>query len=188
MDDRSTLTCRRAADGDYEQIVALQDANLRGLPGGSAGVPADGFLSARFTIAQYRAMNEDLAVVVASDGEALAGYLCAQSPAFNRDVPIVQTMVAGFDAIDFGGRPLSRWSTCICGPVVVAGEYRGRGVFPALYAELKQQLAGLQKVGVCFISRENPRSLKAHVDKAGMQVVSTFEFQGGRYDILAVNL
>jgi hypothetical protein len=174
---------RRLEARDLSAVLALQEDNL--LDNLTPAQRGQGFLSARFSAAQFTEMAADVAVMVAADADEIAGYLCASSLAFNRRVPLLAAMIERFPQIQFLGRPLSAQRCLIYGPVCVAASRRGRGVLRGLYAALRAQIAGDYDAGVLFIAKDNPRSLAAHADGLGMTLVGDFAFAGGRYWILA---
>ena len=63
--------------------------------------------------------------------------------------------------------------------------YRGRGLLRGLYEAQKRELAGRFEIGVAFVSRSNPHSLKAHVAGLEMKEVCDFELKSNVYVILA---
>ena len=164
-------------------MLALQEDNLfDNLP---PEARRDGFLSARFTREQFAQMDADVAVVVAADAGRVAGYLCASGIDFNRQFPLLAAMIARYPDLSFGGRPLSEQTTCVYGPACVDRGFRRRGVLRGLYQALLHELAGRFDSGVAFVSKDNPRSLAAHVDGLRMSDIGEFEFKTRQYRILA---
>jgi hypothetical protein len=174
---------RRLTETDYPGILALQEANL--FDNLSIEARADGFLSARFSRAQFEQMNADVAVMVATDDERVAGYLCASSVAFNRQFPLLTAMIQRYDDVSFHGRLLAGQNTFVYGPVCIDRAERGRGVLRSLFGALRREVAGSFEAGVCFVAAGNARSLAAHEQGLQMQRVAEFEFQQRRYCILA---
>jgi hypothetical protein len=177
---------RRLTEADYPGILALQEANL--FDNLSSEARADGFLSARFSRAQFQQMNADVAVMVAADGHRIAGYLCASSVAFNRQFPLLAAMIQRFDDVSFRGRLLAAQSTFIYGPVCIDRADRGRGVLRSLFGALRREVAGSFEAGVCFVAAGNARSLAAHEQGLQMQRVAEFVFQQRSYCILAFEI
>lgn len=174
---------RRLERADLPTVLALQEANLLGnLPAEQRAV---GFLSARFSAAQFIEMAADVAVIIAAEGAEVAGYLCASGLAFNRRIPLPAAMIERFQEIQFHGRALSTQRCLVYGPVCVAASRRGSGILGGLYAALRAQISGDYDAGVLFISKDNPHSLAAHRDGLGMTPVGDFAFAEGRYWILA---
>jgi hypothetical protein len=174
---------RRATDEDLASILALQEANL--LPNLDAEQRKQGFLSARFSAEQFALIARDVALIVAADGPHLAGYMCASSLAFNREVPLLAAMIEAFPQTPFLGQPLASQRCVIYGPVCVDRAHRNRGVLRGMYEVLRREIAGEYDAGVLFISRDNERSLAAHADGLGMHLVGDFSFGGRGYRILA---
>ena len=177
------MKIRRAQAGDWDAVLALQEANLHdNLP---AAERADGFLSVRFRREQFEQMNAGGAVVVAADGSRVTGYACCSTQAFNRGVLIIEAMVAAFPRLSLIGRPLASDATAIYGPVCVNRRDRGTGVFRAMSAGLKAELKGRFETAAGFIAKSNARSLSAHVEGARMSLVGEFDFGGQAYWIVA---
>ena len=174
---------RRLQPADLTGVLALQEANL--FDNLSPEARRDGFLSARFTHAQFAQMDADVAVVVAANAGRVAGYLCASGIEYNRQFPLLAAMIARYPDLSFRGRPLSEQATCVYGPACVDRDFRGRGVLRGLYQALLDDVADRFAAGVGFISKDNPRSLAAHVDGLGMHKLGEFEFNARRYWILA---
>lgn len=175
---------RRLEERDLPVVLALQEANLFGnlTPEQRGG---QGFLSARFSAAQFAEMADDVAVMVAANADEIAGYLCASGLAFNRRVPLLAAMIERFPATRFLGRPLGAQRCLIYGPVCVAASRRGSGVLRGMYDALRAEVAGDYDAGVLFIAKDNTRSLAAHTDGLGMTLVGDFAFDRGRYWMLA---
>ena len=176
----------RAVGSRHAGVLALQEANLFDNLAGDAR--ADGYLSARFTQAQFERMNSDVAVITATDGERVAGYLCASSVAFNRQFPLLAAMIERYPEVSFRGRLLAEQNTFVYGPVCVARSDRGSGVLRGMFDALMREIAGRFDAGVCFVAAGNTRSLAAHEHGLGMQRVAEFEFQQRSYHILAFDV
>jgi hypothetical protein len=176
----------RTDGSNYAGILALQEANLFGNL--SAEARADGYLSARFSRAQFERMNADVAVVAATQGDRVAGYLCASSVDFNRQFPLLAAMIRCYDDVTFRGRSLAEQNTFVYGPVCVARTDRGSGVLRGMFDELRREVAGRFDAGACFVAAGNARSLAAHQQGLGMLRVAEFEFQQRGYHILAFDV
>jgi predicted GNAT superfamily acetyltransferase len=172
---------RRAKPQDYSAILRLQSANFIGNL--SAEERQEGFLSAEFTSRQV-AMADDLGTTVACvDGQVVA-FLCAFRNEFSHVSPVIAKMLENYDRVEFDGKALSSYKSYIYGPVCIDRAYRRRGLLRGLYEAQKRELAGRFEVGVAFVSRSNPHSLKAHVAGLGMTEVGDFELNRNVYVIL----
>ena len=100
------MEIRRASPGDYAGIIELQAANF--LANLTVEEREGGFLSAQFTLSQIVAMADDLGILVARDGNRMAGYLCAHRADLAPLPPVVEataylmTMEALTDAARHG--------------------------------------------------------------------------------------
>jgi predicted GNAT superfamily acetyltransferase len=97
-------------------------------------------------------------------------------------------MLRHYPLFRFEDRPLSAFFSYIYGPVCIARQYRGRGLLRGLYEAQKKDLGARFEVGVAFVSRSNPHSLRAHVNGLGMMEVGDFQVAANRYVALAFRL
>lgn len=181
-----TAPYRRALPADYPAIVRLNEENF--IANLSPEERKQGFLSAQFTLAQTARIAEDLGTMVAIVDNRVAGFLCAFRNEFETGSPVVAKMLESYDRLSFDGRPLSAFTSYIYGPVCIGRKYRGLGLLRGLYEAQKADLAGRFEVGVAFVSRDNPRSLSAHVAGLGMVEAGDFELKGTRYATLAFHV
>jgi hypothetical protein len=170
---------RRCLPDDLPELLALQDANLRG------AAPAQGFLSARLDASQILGIAHDLAVIVATEDGGLAGYLCAARNELSARIPLLAAMLAALPGMSFLGRSLASQRTFVYGPVCVAAQWRGKGVLRGMYDALRREIAGDYDTGVLFVAKDNPHSLHAHADGLGMTLVGDFQFDARNYWTLA---
>ncbi len=174
---------RRAQPQDFSAILKIQSANYVGNL--AAEERGEGFLSAEFTPEQVAEMAGDLGIIVASDSGSLLGYLCGFRCDFNHQSPVLAKMLKAFDSVRYEGKPLSLYKVFIYGPVCIDRPHRRRGLLRGLYEALKREVTGQFEVGVAFVARNNPHSLRAHVAGLGMAEVGEFEVKGNIYVILA---
>jgi predicted GNAT superfamily acetyltransferase len=144
----------------------------------------EGFLSDEFISRQVAELAEDLGTTVASVGGAVVAFLCAYRREFDHGSPVITKMLESYERVEFEGKALSSYNSYIYGPVCIDRAYRRRGVLRGLYEAQKRELAGRFEVGVAFVSRSNPHSLKAHVAGLGMTEVGDFELNRNVYVIL----
>jgi L-amino acid N-acyltransferase YncA len=153
-----------ATPGDVDDIVALQDRNLRERGGG---------LTARFSREWFAAALSDMPVLVARRGDELVGYLVSSSLAAQSHLPVVQAMLRAYrgDANSY-----------LYGPICVAESERGQGLPSALMSALRARLAGRE--GITFIRRDNVRSMRAH-GKIGMCEVAAFTEGDAKFVVIS---
>lgn len=138
-------------EGDLEQILALQRANLV--------QTRDGFVTVRHTLEILQAMHATMPSVVArDDAGAVVGYALAMTEAIAPLLPVLGPMFARLARLPaLAGQ---RWY--VMGQVCVAEAWRGRGVFDALYAQHHAVYSPRFDCLVTEIATRNPRSLRAH--------------------------
>ncbi len=176
---------RRASGTDFDGIVKLQDLNLASNI--SDNQKKDGFLSAAFSAQQFQSMDNDGCVIAGLEGDLVKAFLCSSTPMFNLPFPLPAAMIERFSNIDLGGKCLSNQQILITGPVCIDQSLRGQGVLEKLYEALYKELFGQYDAAVVFVSKENPRSIKAH-EKLGMSVLDEFDFKNNHYVIMAMAL
>ena len=124
------------------------------------------------------------AVIVTVQENTVVGYVCATSQEYSQQIPLVKYMMTLYPETIFQGQPLSNYRSFSYGPVCVATAYRGTGILQGLFQALLAQVATRYNAGVCFLAKDNPRSLRAHTQKLGMEMLKEFEFNGKSYFIL----
>ncbi len=148
----------------------------------------DGFLSIEYSHEQLERLNNELGIFIAVENSKLLGFLVAQTMDSASHSPIIRTMTSRFPSVVFRSRPLSEYNIYMYGPVCIYKHARGKGILEGLFNIMLKTLKVRYEVGVAFVLEQNPRSLHAHRDKLGMQVVDEFEFSGQKYWTLAFRL
>ena len=133
---------------------------------------------------QLAAINEDVTVIVAVQEKVVVGYVCATSQEYSQQIPLLRYMMSLYPETMFQRQPLSNYRSFSYGPVCVATAYRGTGILQGLFQALLAQVATRYNAGVCFLAKDNPRSLRAHTQKLGMELLRDFEFNGEFYFIV----
>jgi hypothetical protein len=176
---------RPAKPSDIPSILALQNRNL--LSHLSEAEQKNGFVTTAFTVAQIEALMADDGVFVAVEtsandqSETVIGYAFAGSWAYFAQWPIFPFMLARLPALTFEGQEITEANSFQYGPVCVDAAYRGLGVFPRLFENMRLGMCERYPIGVTFINRLNPHSYHAHTKKLGMTVIDGFEFNGRPY-------
>jgi ribosomal protein S18 acetylase RimI-like enzyme len=150
-----------ATDDELRQILALQQANLRGSRP-EAHERAHGFVTVEHSLEVLRAMHDVAPSVIAVDGGELAGYALVMPVETAPILPILAPMFAHLRALSFRGRPLGEIPHYVMGQVCVDACYRGRGVVDAMYREHRVQMSGRYELVVTEISTRNTRSMRVH--------------------------
>lgn len=99
--------------------------------------------------------------------------------------PVVRAMVDLAETLEFGGAPIASQRYALRGPVCIAAEARGQGVYSAFNAVTAAAYRDRFDVGVLFVSADNPRSLHTTTAKLGARRLAEFEADGRRFHFLA---
>lgn len=169
-----------AHEADFQAILALQELNLvSNLPESARG---DGFVTTPLTLAKMRELVENRGLFVAPDKDngGVAGYVVLASWQALQELPLFAHIIARFP-LTWHNYHLTARNSWQYGPVCVAQQWRGHGVLQLLFAACCQELKAREMLGVTFINAQNNRSLRAHRDKLGMEIVDEFEFNDNRY-------
>ena|SRR3990167_5633721 len=177
---------RRPLTSDFEKMVTLQNKNLKSALNQSENL--DGFLTASFSAEEFKSMDNDLCVIVCADGQNIVAYACASSIEYNKNFPLIATMIKQFPQIIYKNKPLVSYNSFIYGPACIDREYRGKGVLNNIFSKMRDFLLQEHQqfeLLTTIISVENERSIKAH-EKLGMKSVGQFEFNENTFWILAL--
>lgn len=159
-----TIRIEAARESDADGIRLLMEANLAA-NGGS--------LSADLSREQILALLRELPMMVARQGDRIAGFLLTSSIESGRRIPILQAMLAAYP-----GGP----DAYVYGPVCVAAGLRGQGIAQAMFDALRRLLPARE--GVLFVRADNESSLRAH-RRMGMREVAQFYFRDTAHVVFA---
>jgi hypothetical protein len=88
----------------FDQLVDLQNENLLDVLNESE--QAHGFLSVKFSVAQFKEMDENLCVAVALKEDKVVGYLAASTFEFNKQFEILSYMIKKCENLVLNTTPL----------------------------------------------------------------------------------
>lgn len=168
---------------DIPEILALQERNL--VTRLSAIEQQQGFVTTPFTAPQLVELIGESRLFVLANSRQLGGYMAAPSWDYLRPWPIFEQLLAELTPYALGGVPIRRENSFQYGPVCIAQEFRGGGLFARLFALMRQEMASRYAIGATFINQRNPRSFAAHTRKAGLSLLTSFSFNQNHYYALA---
>ena len=152
---------------ELEQILELQRENLaRNLT--PAQIASQGFVTVEHTLEVLRRMHAIAPSIVAREGEALAGYALVMPIECRSFVPILEPMFRRLEALG-----LFRERFYVMGQICVARQWRGQGVFDALYRAHRQYLRDAYDSSVTEVATRNARSMRAHA-RVGFEVIERY--------------
>jgi len=143
---------------------------------------ADGFVTTLFTEQQFLELIEkENGLAIACDGERVAAYVMAASWQYWAPWPLFQHMISDLPNITYLGRTLSVENSYQYGPICIRRDYRGSEVLPKIFEFSRLQMKNRYPILITFINRINGRSIKAHVEKLGLEVIKDFTFNNNQY-------
>jgi GNAT superfamily N-acetyltransferase len=160
-----SLSGCRAGEDDLPAILALQRRNQE-VALAREEVLSQGFVTVMHTLEILQQMHRMAPSVIVRDGNELAGYALTMPLHCRGFVPVLEPMFRLFDTLAWQSRPLSSYRYYVMGQICVAREYRGRGVFQALYRGHAELYARDHDLVVTEIATRNGRSVRAH-EKVG---------------------
>ncbi|MFT5790500.1 MAG: L-amino acid N-acyltransferase YncA [Shewanella sp.] len=125
-------------------------------------------------------------VVVAELDGQIIGYVIAGRWAFFKQWPIYRNLLNRLPRIDYDRAKLTQANCCQYGPIWIATDYRGQGIFEALVQFLRKAVAKELPYMLTFIAEDNAGSFAAHTRKGGMQVVDFISFDERDYYLLVL--
>ena len=150
---------------------------------------ADGFISVQDSRDWFTRAVDDggIHVAVTPDGE-IVGFIAVTAPPEHPAAglpPILAARQELVQTLEFNGVPIAAQRYAFRGPVCIAAEARGQGVYSRFNAVTAAAYRDRYDVGVLFVSADNPRSLHTATTKLGAQVLAEFEADGKRLYFLA---
>lgn len=121
-----------------------------------------GFVTVEHTYQQLKKLNDVVPHIIAKDNEKVVGYVLAMTKASKTEIPILIPMFEVFDQLKYDNQVISAYNYMVVGQVCVEKEYRGQGIFDAIYNFYRKQLEPKFEFAITEIAAINFRSLKAH--------------------------
>lgn len=137
-----------------------------------------------------RAIDEGSLHVAVID-QRVAGFIAMTAPPHKNAPglsPVIKTMLEQAEILEFDGAPIAAQRYALRGPVCIAEEARGVGIYSAFNAVTAVAYCDRFDLAVLFVSTENPRSLHTSTTKLGAASLAVFDVDGRRYHLLAYSL
>jgi hypothetical protein len=168
---------------DVAGILALQEKNL--VTKISEEQKKNGFVTTPFTGEQLESLVALDGLFVIDQNGTIAGYAVAAGWDYFSGRPMFDHMIGLFAEILYKGVRIARENSFQYGPVCVDLSLRGSDAFPRLFATMRESMSARYAVGTTFINKINGRSFRAHTEKARIDVINEFDFNGKNYYGLA---
>ena len=164
-------------DEDLKQILALQKLNYKAYVSPEEAM-SQGFVSIEHEFPLLKNMNADYPHIIAKSGDRVVGYALVMLRKFGDTVDILLPMFERINVLDWKGKSMTDSSYFIMGQVCVAKDFRGKGVFSGLYAEMKEKMKSDFDYLVTEVASRNTRSMRAH-KKVGFELLLNYGVEEG---------
>lgn len=165
------------SENDLHGILKLQKKNLpQNLNHQEKEI--QGFVTVDHDFETLKNLHEIEPHIIAKDGEKIVGYVLTMTKKSRQEIPLLFPMFEFFDQAIYRGKPVSEYNYMLVGQVCVAKEYRGKGVFSALYQTYKNTYKNNYDFAITEVAASNPRSLRAH-EKKGFTVEFSYTSPDG---------
>lgn len=186
MPEREAAVIRLATPVDAPALASLEARYYIGnLPPESRD---NGFISVQHSAEWFAAAVTSAGVHVAEMAGDLVGFIVVTGmPRWAETQPgsISRAMADLAEATSFRGRRLASQRVACRGPVLIAEQARGQGIYTAFNAATREAYRDRFDVGVLFVAADNPRSLHTTTTKLGAEPLASFEVGDRRYHFLA---
>lgn len=166
-----------AGDDDIRQIMDLQMANKENSISAEEA-KEQGFVTLSHQFELLKIMSEGAPQIIAREADgSVVGYALVMPPAFEEKIPLLHTVHQEMETIEYRGKKASDRNYCVMGQVCVAKDYRGQGVFDAMYQKIKSELSGNFDCIVTLVAVRNARSRRAH-GRVGFETIKLYSTPG----------
>ncbi len=150
---------------------------------------AGGFISVLHSPHWFaRAVDAGGVHVAVTEDDEVAGFIVVTAPPDPAETglpAIVRAMLDLAQTLEWNGKPIALQRFAFRGPVCIAAEIRGRGVYSAFNAVTAKAYRDRFDLGVLFVAADNPRSVHTTTRKLGAQSLAVFEADGRPYHFMA---
>ena len=181
---------RLAEVGDIEGIRALMKKYHRDTI--SDEDRPDGFVTTAITDGQLTELIEKergVMIIAEPSGaghDKVLGFCFAAPWEFWTAWPLFRHMIGIIPDYEFDGKKLIVEETYQYGPVCVDRSIRGTGAFEDLFFASLEQFRDRYPVMLTFVNQINKRSENAHNNKAHMETLGTFDFDGNHFFLMGI--
>jgi len=170
-----------STDTELYEILSLQKENIPSSLSAEDKLK-EGFVTVVHDFKTLKAMNNACPHSIATYKGKVIGYALSMLPAFKNDIDTLKPM---FDIIDTHIEP--NYNYVVMGQICVDKKYRGKGVFRALYNNLKTIIGPNYNAIITDIDIKNTRSLKAHYS-IGFKPWRTFLENNQNWEIIILEI
>lgn len=174
--------CSAVSEQDLKQILTLQQANHASSISAEQA-ERDGFVTVMHSFKLMQQMNDAAPQIVAKDGGQVVGYALVMLKAFEDMIPILKPMFQRLSTIQYRKRKITDYTFYVMGQICIAENYRGQGLFDALYKKHKELYGSQYELCITSVATRNTRSMRAH-ERISFKTVNTFRDATDEWNIL----
>jgi len=142
----------------------------------------DGFVTTAFTKEQLKdIINSEQGIFIAIKDDVVLGYVMSASWQYWGKWPMFAYMIEQLPSLYYLGQQLSVNNSYQYGPVCIDKSVRGSGLLEKLFNFSLESMSKRYSILVTFVNKINPRSMRAHKEKLGLEVIQDFEFNNNQY-------
>ena len=143
------------------EILALQESNL---PQNISTEEKnqEGFVTCDHSLELLKKMNNPFPHIIALHDNLVVGYALVMLSDMRNELEVLFSMFNKLDKLEFNRYSIRESSYFTMGQVCISKDHRSRGIFSAMYKEMKLQMSDEFDYCITEIASENLRSLKAH--------------------------
>jgi len=143
---------------------------------------ADGFVTTAFSKEQLAdIINQEQGIFIAIEDKEVLGYVMSASWQYWDKWPMFAYMIKDLPNLYYMGEQLSIDNSYQYGPVCIDKSVRGSGLLQKLFNYSLDSMSKRYPILVTFVNKINPRSMNAHKNKLGLEVIQDFEFNNNQY-------
>ena len=151
------------------QILTLQKQNLKDRVSQSEK-NEQGFVTLEHTLPILEKMHAVAPSVIIKENDKVVAYALTELPECRHLVPELDPMFELLNRLTWNDKPLESFRYYVMGQICVAKEFRGKGLFGALYLHHREVYQSRFDLFITQISLSNPRSIRAH-EKVGFKTI-----------------
>lgn len=142
----------------------------------------DGFVTTPFTQQELtHLITQENGLFIALVEDQVVAYVMAASWDYWSAWPLFAHMIKDLPNLNYLGQTLNTNNSYQYGPVCLDKEVRGSGLLERIFDFARIAMSKRYSILVTFVNKNNPRSMKAHLDKLGLEPIQNFEFNNNHY-------
>ena len=157
---------------ELQQILQLQKKNLRNHVS-EAEMKSQGFVTLHHDLSVLQQMHDLAPAVIIRDNEHVVAYALTMLRECRLLIPDLEPMFALLDQLYWNNKPLNDYRFYVMGQVCIAKEYRGQGLFDALFLHHKKIYQPRFDLFITEIATRNKRSMNAH-ERVGFKTIHVY--------------